>query len=320
MVAYLKSSISIIIPAWNEEEIILKTSNFLRKLNLPFNYSEIIFVAGGNDNTFNICNKLKLDNFSAVISIKQLPSDYKSGALIKGLKQAKGDYIILIDADVFVSSNIVLEITNSLKYFDCVCCNFIPMVSKGFWYNYYCITKLIWAQNPNDLQTLIGGATISLNRGLIEEIGIESIFSHKTTAGVDYYMSLILKKYNKSIGFVRNARVFMPRPNNIKDFIKDWKRWLTAFFSLHKGNNKFIFSNFLNDFINFLFPPLILLTIFRKISKISNKNYSKVKMFYILFIIEYIKKILSINVILRNFAKRQIQIGHFKGVDRYFLK
>lgn len=314
----MEQSVSIIIPAWNEENYLLKTSKFLRNLNLPFKHSEIIFVAGGTDNTYKICDGLKLDNFRSIRIIEQLPHDYKNGALIKGLKQANGDFIILIDADVFVSPNLAIEVSKLLKKFDCVCCNFIPMVSRGFWYNYYDLTKAIWAQNPNSLNTLIGGATISFKRDLIKEIGIEKFFTSKTTAGVDYYMGSVLKNNNKLIGFVKNARVIVPRPSNIKDFIKDWKRWLTAFVKLHEKKKKFILINFLLDSLYCLFPPLILLSIYKTFFKISNTNYSKIKIYYTFFFIDFIKSLLNINAILRNFTKRQKYIGHFKGVDRYF--
>ena len=51
----MNEKVSIIIPAWNESKIIRKTHSYLQKLNLPFNYSELIYVAGGNDDTFKIC-------------------------------------------------------------------------------------------------------------------------------------------------------------------------------------------------------------------------------------------------------------------------
>lgn len=314
----MEHSVSVIIPAWNEEQYLLKTSKFLKRLKLPFKYSEIIFVAGGTDNTFKICNDLKLDNFNNVIIIKQESGDYKSGALIKGLKQARGDYIILIDADVFVSSNMAIEISKLMPKYDCLCCNFIPMINRGFWYIYYISVKQIWAHNPTNLNSLIGGATISLNRGVIEEIGIENFFSDKTTAGVDYYMSLTLKKHNKTIGFVKNTCVIVPRPNNLKDFIEDWKRWLNAFIALHKRDQRFLYTNLILALLEILFPPLILSSNFKNLMKISKSEYPKIKIHCIFFFIEYIKRILSINAILRIFSKSQKSIGHFKGVDRYF--
>ncbi len=315
---FMEESISIIVPAWNEERYVLKTSKFLSRVELPFKYSEIIFVAGGTDNTFKICNKIKLNNFNKVITLKQTAGDFKSGALIKGLKEAKGDYIALIDADVFVSPNLAIEISKSLKKYDSVCCDFIPMIRKGFWYNYYKLFKLIWAYNPYYLNSLIGGATISLKRDVLEEIGIESFFSGKTTAGVDYYMGLILKKHNKSIGFVKDTHVIIPRPNNIKDFIKDQRRWLTAFISLHEENKKFIMSNLILDFLHCFFPPLIILSNFKKLMKISIKKKSKIKSSIILFFTEYLIKFINIITIIRHLSKRQKYLGHFKGVDRYF--
>ena len=66
------------------------------------------------------------------------------------------------------------------------------MMEKGFWYNYYSIFKRNWSNNPNNLGSLIGGATISLKKDVINEIGLEKFFSERSTAGVDYYMGLIL--------------------------------------------------------------------------------------------------------------------------------
>ena len=68
MILNMKTKISIIIPAWNEEIIILKTCSFLRKLNLPFDYSELIFIAGGDDKTYEVCKEIKLENFSKVLN------------------------------------------------------------------------------------------------------------------------------------------------------------------------------------------------------------------------------------------------------------
>ena len=217
----MDKSVSIIIPAWNEEKIILRTCIFLQKLQLPFVYSELIIIAGGNDNTYNICNEIKLKNFDKIKIIKQNPGDFKSGALIKGIKEAKGNFIILIDADTLVAQNLVIEIVKSLKKFDAVNCDYFPLIKKGFWYDFCIIDKLYWARNPNNLSSLYGGATISLKREIIKEIGIENFFTNKSRAGVDHYIGMVLKKHNKSLGFVKNTRVITPRPGNIKDFSKD---------------------------------------------------------------------------------------------------
>ncbi|KKK50187.1 hypothetical protein LCGC14_3127520, partial [marine sediment metagenome] len=186
-------SLSIIIPVWNEESIIQKTSSFLKKLRLPFRYSELIFVAGGEDNTYNISKKMKFENFDEVLVLRQNTKDFKSGALIKGIKESKGDIITIVDADTIVTPNFMIEVVQALKKCDVVNCDFIPILRKGFWYDYYIANKLIWAKNSNNLSSLFGAATISIKRGVFNKIGIENFFTDKTTAGVDYFMGIILK-------------------------------------------------------------------------------------------------------------------------------
>ena len=309
----MKTSISIIIPAWNEESIISKTSIHLSKLKLPFDYSELIFIAGGDDNTYEICKQLHLDNFTNLITLKQNPKDYKSGALIKGIKKSQGSQITLIDADVFVTPNLIIQISNSLKEFDVVNCDYYPMLEKGFLFDYYLIHKTIWSNNPKNLPSLFGAATISLRRNIIDEIGIKNTFTNKSTAGVDNYMGIILKKYKKSIGFVKNTRVITPRPNNLRDFIKDQTRWFNAFFQLYNDNKKKIISTLIISFLSCLNPILVLFINFNKIRKLVNKKYKTLKFYSILYVVEYLLNVLRIKTSIIHLSRRQKSLGHFKG-------
>ena len=309
----MEDIISIIIPAWNEQDIIIDTCNFLRKLKLPFKYSELIFIAGGRDNTYTICQGIKLDNFDNVFTIKQNLSDFKSRALIKGIKKSIGDYIILIDADTLVSSNLVIEIVKSLKKFDAVNCDFLPLLQKGFIYNYHIINKVIWASNPNNLSSLFGGATISFKRKLINEIGVENFFTSKSRAGVDYYMSMVLKRNNKSLGLVKNARVITPRPKNIKDLLKIHNRWISAFFDIHQENKRIILTELILSILFSFFPPIIFFYIIRKMIGIHERKYLKLKYFILMFYFEYLNNIIKFKTFIRKFAGKSKPIGHFKG-------
>lgn len=310
----MEHSISIIIPAWNEESIILQSSKFLQKLILPFKYSEIIFIAGGSDNTYKICNEIEFNNFNKTITIKQQPDDYKSGALIKGFCKSTGDIITIIDADTLVSSNLMIQITKSLNKFDAVNCNYYPLVNKGFWYDYCIINKLIWSKDPEDLPSLYGGSPITLKRKILEDIGIKNLFSNKSTAGVDHYMGLVLKKKKIKIGFIEDSKVFTPRPNCLIDFIKDYTRWFTAFFQLHQNDKKIIYSTLISSILKIFFPFRLLLFNFKKVFNIRVEPNKKVRYYIVLFFSEYILSILRINSILRNSRKRSKFIGHFKGI------
>ena len=309
----MDDTISIVIPAWNEQKTIFETSEFLRKLKLPFKYSELIIIAGGTDNTYNICKEIKLENFDKVFTLKQNPGDYKSGALIKGIKKAIGDNIILIDADTLVSSNLVIEIAKSLKKFDAVMCNYSPKIQKGYMFDYHIINKLISVKNPKKLSSLFGGATISLRREVIEEIGIKNFFTSKSRAGVDYHMSLILKKKKKSMGFVRDAHVITPRPSNIKWFFKNDNRWISAFFDIHQENKRIILTELILSILFSFFPPIIFFYIIRKMIGIHERKYLKLKYFFLMFFFEYLNNIIKFKTFLRKFAGKSKPIGHFKG-------
>ena len=69
---------SILIPAQNEVLIISKTIKYLQKLELPFEYSEIIFIVGGTDKNYDVYKNITLINFSKLILLKQNPKDFKS--------------------------------------------------------------------------------------------------------------------------------------------------------------------------------------------------------------------------------------------------
>ena len=94
-------NLSIIIPAFNEEESIKPLVNLIFK-NLDKNLEdfEIILIDdGSNDKTWdeivNISNK-----FENIVSIKLLENYGKSDALDAGFKVCKGNYVLTMDADL----------------------------------------------------------------------------------------------------------------------------------------------------------------------------------------------------------------------------
>lgn len=110
-------TLSLIIPAFNEEKIINKTlatvTQFLKDKKYPW---EIIVVDdGSSDNTSKIVKKTK----NAKIRLVKLSANKGKGAALRaGIKVAKGDYILYSDADLSVS------IANIDKFMDYLKRNF----------------------------------------------------------------------------------------------------------------------------------------------------------------------------------------------------
>ena len=97
--------VSIIVPVFNEEEAIGNKLENLMKLSYPSELVEVLIADGGStDRTAEIVSGYA-DSFSR---IKLLGSDTRSGKvhdLNKGLAAAKGDIIVISDADCLVDEN-----------------------------------------------------------------------------------------------------------------------------------------------------------------------------------------------------------------------
>ena len=94
-------NLSIIIPAFNEEESIKPLVNLIFK-NLDKNLEdfEIILIDdGSNDKTWDEVVKIS-NKFENIVSIKLLENYGKSDALDAGFKVCKGNYVLTMDADL----------------------------------------------------------------------------------------------------------------------------------------------------------------------------------------------------------------------------
>ncbi|MEC7851092.1 MAG: glycosyltransferase [Bacteroidota bacterium] len=94
-------NLSIIIPAFNEEESIKPLVNLIFK-NLDKNLEdfEIILIDdGSNDKTWEEIVKIS-NKFENIVSIKLLENYGKSDALDAGFKVCKGNYVLTMDADL----------------------------------------------------------------------------------------------------------------------------------------------------------------------------------------------------------------------------
>ena len=101
MINAIQPIISVIVPCYNEEEILeFSMSILIKELNYFDNSWEIILVNDGStDNTKNICLAFKEINFR--IRVLNLSRNFgHMAALTAGLKEAKGSVIVTIDADL----------------------------------------------------------------------------------------------------------------------------------------------------------------------------------------------------------------------------
>lgn len=93
--------ISVVIPLLNEEESLIELHNWIKKVMETHHFSyEVIFVDDGStDNSWKVIQELAEKN-NFVSAIRFFKNYGKSQALNVGFKQAKGDVVITMDADL----------------------------------------------------------------------------------------------------------------------------------------------------------------------------------------------------------------------------
>jgi len=97
-------SVSIVIPTYNEENVIKKKLENILSLINPHDKMEIIVVDDGStDSTVNIVKKLRGNRKKRIKLISCINHQGKSGILNVACKVARGEIIVVTDADIFLT-------------------------------------------------------------------------------------------------------------------------------------------------------------------------------------------------------------------------
>jgi cellulose synthase/poly-beta-1,6-N-acetylglucosamine synthase-like glycosyltransferase len=105
-------SVSVLIPAFNEEKSIKRTIESILASDYPKNKLEVIVIDDGSkDKTLEIAKKFQ----SKTVKVFTKENGGKGTALNFGIEKSKGEIIFSMDADTFVESNCVKEMCRYFK-------------------------------------------------------------------------------------------------------------------------------------------------------------------------------------------------------------
>lgn len=185
--------LSIVVPCYNEEENIEMFQNEIEKTIGNYDF-EIIFINdGSSDNTLKNIKKLaKTKENVKFISFSR--NFGKEAAIFAGLKNAKGDYVTLMDADLQHPPSLLPEMLESVQKDDCdiaaarrVSRKGEPKIKSFFSHRFYTffnrISKIDLVEGATDYRTMTRQVVDSLlelkeynrfSKGLFEWVGFET--------------------------------------------------------------------------------------------------------------------------------------------------
>lgn len=157
--------ISVLVPAYNEGERIFQTVSAIRQ---EPRISEVIVIDdGSSDNTRSEAERA---GAKVIVSAKNVG---KGGALNLGLKEAKGDIMVLLDADLSNSAREVGKLIDPILQgkADLTIGRFPPAKKKGgFGFVMKLAKKGVRSMTGLDLQAPLSGQR-AMRKELIEELG-----------------------------------------------------------------------------------------------------------------------------------------------------
>jgi len=216
--------VSIIIPAYNEEKVVKKTLESMIETHYP--RKEIIFVDDGStDETLEIAKQFKNQ-----IHILHKKNGGKASALNYGLVYAKGEIIVVVDADTIIGRNSIKEIVKGFEVNEHVAAvaGNIKVRNRVNW-----ITKCQALEYLTGIQvirrafdtfgsiTVVPGALGAFKKSCVSGTGAYG----KETIVEDFDQTIKLLKAGLITQGSVKAVAYTEAPSTLNDFAKQRKRW-----------------------------------------------------------------------------------------------
>jgi len=242
--------VSIIVPAYNEEDNISDTLERLSELNYPKDKLEIIVVDDGSkDNTYNIAKEFERKyNF---IKVFRKENGGKASALNYGIKKSTGEYIVTLDADSYPKKDVLIEM---IKYFyidpdvsivvPSIQTKDVDTIIRKYQYVDYAIynfSRLVLDQL--DSIYIVPGPFSIFKREVFEKIGY---FDEKNITE-DMEIALRARAHNLKIKYCPNAIVYTITPKTFKSLFKQRVRWYLGFIDNYLNYRNKIKNEFLSE-------------------------------------------------------------------------
>lgn len=218
-------SISILIPAYNEEKVLRRAIETTIEATYPSNKEIIIIDDGSTDMTYSIAQEYNEKG----VKIIHRPNGGKAVAINHGLRFAEGEIIIIVDADSLVGKNTLIELVQPLRDREIAAvAGNIKVLNRTNWLTRCQALEYIASINVYRRAldmfgsvTVVPGALGAYRREVLEGSGLYD----PDTLVEDFDVTMKTLKTGKVVQASTTAIAYTEAPQTLGDLIKQRLRW-----------------------------------------------------------------------------------------------
>jgi biofilm PGA synthesis N-glycosyltransferase PgaC len=254
--------ISILIAAFNEEQLISETLTSLALQDYPGEFEVLVIDDGSTDRTASIVNSMKAPWLRL---LRQPRNMAKSAALNRGLAEARFDLIITLDADSSLYAgalrNLVERYLSDPPGTKAVAGTMLVRNSRANWvtraqeWDYFHGIAAVKRMQSLFHGTLVAQGAFSLyEREALEEVG-----GWEECVGEDIVLTWAMLARGWRIGHAEDACCFTNAPDRLGTFVQQRRRWARGMMEAFRRHPRILLVPRMSTFFvgwNLLFPWL----------------------------------------------------------------
>jgi len=247
-------TISIVVPAYDEEITIAKCIESLLNLDYP-EYDVIVVDDGSTDRTFEIAKRFE----TSKVRVIHQENQGKANALNNGILLSKGDIVVTVDADTEMRRDSLMMIARRFAFdhrLGAVAGNIKVNPAPGLMNALQATEYTVGINMIRKSQSMLGcvmivpGPIAAIKREAVQQVGL---FSDDSFAE-DFDVTMKLLKVGYRVEYEENAIAYTDAPKNLEDFMKQRRRWYRGMIQVlakHRG----MFMNPKYGFVGFVSIP-----------------------------------------------------------------
>jgi len=214
--------LSVLVAAWNEAQMIAEHIQSFREL--CYGDKELLLCAGGEDGTYHAALEQAGPD---VVVLEQLPGEGKQGALQRCWRQARGEIVLLTDADCLLDdatlTRTLAPLVNEGEQVTTSASEPLPsQLMNPLVMHLWCTDLYVQARQPRYVKGLLGRSA-ALTRVTLASVGG---FADTVRTGTDYYLAKQLLQRGYRIRSVRESAITTRYPETISSYWRRQSRWV----------------------------------------------------------------------------------------------